>query len=304
MYSALSSLTGLRRRTLRKLALYPQLRIWLNALPATTFLAIFVLLPMALMVLVTFSRSSVDGIQFAFTLDNYRKLFSDETALRLLFKSIRISVTVTLLILILGYPLAYFIARQEDRYKYLLLFLVFIPYWISYVIRTYAWYPILGKQGALNQFLMLAGLIDQPLDYLLFNEYSVHLGLFSVFLPYAVVPIYLSLDRINPMLLEAAADLGARPGRSFWHIVLPLSLPGVLSGALMVFILTVGAYVTPQLLGGPSGIMIGNVIADQFGATFNWVWGGTLSLVLMIATLLAIWLVGRWVNLSQVFLGR
>lgn len=297
-------MTGLRRWTLRRLALYPQLRIWLNALPATTFLAIFVLLPMALMVLVTFSRSSVDGIQFSFTLDNYRKLFSDETALRLLFKSIRISVTVTLLILILGYPLAYFIARQGDRYKYLLLFLVFIPYWISYVIRTYAWYPILGKQGALNQFLMLAGLIDQPLDYLLFNEYSVHLGLFSVFLPYAVVPIYLSLDRINPMLLEAAADLGARPGRSFWHVVLPLSLPGVLSGALMVFILTVGSYVTPQLLGGPSGIMMGNVIADQFGATFNWVWGGTLSLVLMITTLLAIWLVGRWVNLSQVFLGR
>lgn len=295
---------GVRRRFLGWLSARPRLGIWLNLLPGLACLLIFVFIPLVLMAFVTFWRSSVDGMEAVWNLDNYRKIASDPIFSWLVLKSVRIAVTVTVTILLLGYPLAYVIARKTTRYKHLLLLLVFIPYWISYVIRTYAWYPILGKEGAVNYVLGALGLSARPLELFLFNEFSVHLGLVSVFMPFAVIPIYLSLERIGPTLLEAAADLGARPARSFLHVVLPLSLPGLLGGALMVFILTVGAYVTPQLLGGPSGIMLGNIIADQFGATFNWTWGGTLSLVLMVVTLVVIWLVSRRVRIGQVFLGE
>ncbi|MBI4587485.1 MAG: ABC transporter permease [Candidatus Rokubacteria bacterium] len=275
----------------------------MNLLPGVASLVVFVFAPLVLMVFVTFWRSSVDGMEPIWNLDNYRKVASDPMFAGLLLKSLRIAVTVTVVILMLAYPLAYIIARKTSRYKHLLLLLVFIPYWISYVIRTYAWYPILGKEGAINYVLGALRISAQPVELFLFNEFSVHVGLVSVFMPFAVVPIYLSLERISPTLLEAAADLGARPARSFLHVVLPLSLPGLLGGALMVFILTVGAYVTPQLLGGPSGIMLGNIIADQFGGTFNWTWGGTLSLMLMMVTLVVIWLVSRRVRVGQVFLG-
>jgi spermidine/putrescine transport system permease protein len=240
----------------------------------------------------------------AWNLDNYRKAFTDPVFGRLVVKSLRIAVVVTLAILVIGYPLAYVIARRATRAKHLLVLLVFIPYWISYVIRSYSWYPILGREGALNWALLQLGIVSTPLDLLLFNEFSVHLGLTSVFLPFAVVPIYLSLERIDQVYLEAAADLGARPVRAFIDVMLPLSLPGVLGGGLMVFILTIGAYVTPQLLGGPGGIMLGNIIADQFGATFNWTWGGTLALAMMMVTLAVIGLVSRRVRISQVFLGN
>ncbi len=292
-----------RRRLANALAARPLAGQWLALAPGIVFLVLFVVVPLAAMVVTTFWRSSVDGMVPTWNLDNYRKALSDPVFGRLLVKSLRIALAVTLVILVIGYPLAYVIARRAGRYQHLLVLLVFIPYWISYVIRSYAWYPILGREGALNYALTHLGLIHEPLDLFLFNEFSVHLGLTSVFLPFAVVPIYLSLERINTVYLEAAADLGASPRRTFAHVVLPLSLPGVLGGGLMVFILTIGAYVTPQLLGGPSGIMLGNIIADQFGATFNWTWGGTLAVAMMAVTLAVIWLIGRRVRISQIFLG-
>lgn len=294
----------MRRRLFHGLAARPALGKWLSLLPGLVCLIVFVLVPLGAMIVSSFWRSSVDGVEPVWNLDNYRRFLTDPMFARLLFKSLRIAVVVTLAILVLGYPLAYVIARKTPRYKHLLLLLVFIPYWISYVIRSYAWYPILGREGAINYVLTQTGFTSRPIDLFLFNEFSVHLGLVSVFMPFGVVPIYLSLERISGVLLDAAADLGARPLRSFAHVVLPLSLPGLLGGGLMVFILTVGAYVTPQLLGGPSGIMLGNIIADQFGATFNWTWGGTLSLMLMLVTLAVIWIVSRRVRLSQVFLGE
>lgn len=281
----------------------PGLGLALSLLPGMVCLGVFVVGPLVALVVATFWKSSIDGMVPVWSLDNYRHVLSDPIFARLLFKSLRIALVVTLVILVLGYPLAYVIARKTSRFKPLLLLLVFIPYWISYVIRSYAWYPILGREGALNYMLTGLGVADRPLDLFLFSEFSVHLGLVSVFMPFGVVPIYLSLERIPQTYLEAAADLGARPLRSFLHVLLPLSLPGLLGGGLMVFILTIGAYVTPQLLGGPGGIMLGNIIADQFGATFNWTWGGTLSLAMMLVTLGVIWLVSRRVRISRVFLG-
>ncbi len=301
---AVPTVTHLRRRLLRWFSGRPLLAIWLGLLPGVSILVVFVVAPFLVMVVSTFWKSSVDGMEVTWNLSNYRKLASDPVFFQLLVKSLRIAVTVTVAILVVGYPLAYLIARKARRYKYVLFLLVVIPYWISYVVRTYAWYPILGKQGLINYLLSSLGIVSQPVELFLFNEYSVHLGLVSVFLPFAVIPICLSLERIAATLLEAAADLGARPASTFIHVVLPLSLPGILAGALMVFILAVGAYVTPQLLGGPSGIMLGNIIADQFGVTFNWTWGGTLSLVLMLVSLIVMWLVGRWLRLEQIFLGE
>lgn len=292
----------MRRRLFRALTGHPRLAQWVGLVPAVVVLTVFVVAPLAAMVVSTFWKSSVDGMVPAWNLDNYRKVATDPVFGRLLLKSLRIAVTVTLAILLLGYPLAYVIARRAGPYKHLLVLLVFIPYWISYVIRSYSWYPILGREGAINYLLATLGF--GPVDVFLFNEFSVHVGLTSVFLPFAVIPIYLSLERIQQVHLEAAADLGARPLRTFLHVVLPLSLPGVLGGGLMVFILTIGAYVTPQLLGGPSGIMLGNIIADQFGATFNWTWGGTLALAMMAVTLAVIWLISRRVRIAQIFLGQ
>jgi spermidine/putrescine transport system permease protein len=294
----------MRRRLARALSVHPVLGRWLVLFPGVAGLGVFVAVPLLAMVLATFWTSSVDGVVPAWNLDNYRKVFSDAIFARLLLKSLRISIVVTVIILVAGYPLAYVIARKTSRFKHLLLLLVFIPYWISYVIRSYAWYPILGKEGAINYALTVAGFTGRPVDLFLFNEFSVHLGLVSVFMPFAVVPIYLSLERINQAYLEAAADLGARPARSFLHVVLPLSLPGLLGGGLMVFILTIGAYVTPQLLGGPSGIMMGNIIADQFGATFNWTWGGMLSVAMMAVTLAVIGVISRRVRITKIFLGQ
>lgn len=281
----------------------PGLGLALSLLPGMVCLGVFVVGPLVAMVVATFWTSSIDGMVAVWNLDNYRRVLSDPVFTVLLFKSLRIAVVVTLAILVLGYPLAYVIARKTSRFKPLLLLLVFIPYWISYVIRSYAWYPILGREGALNYLLTGLGVADRPLDLFLFSEFSVHLGLVSVFMPFGVVPIYLSLERIPQTYLEAAADLGARPLRSFLHVLLPLSLPGLLGGGLMVFILTIGAYVTPQLLGGPGGIMLGNIIADQFGATFNWTWGGTLSVAMMLVTLGVIWLASRRMRIAQIFLG-
>jgi spermidine/putrescine transport system permease protein len=293
-----------RRPVVRFLSARPGIGLALGLLPGVACLLVFVAGPLLALLVATFWTSSIDGMIAVWNLDNYRRLFSDPIFTRLLFKSLRIALVVTLAILVLGYPLAYVIARKATRFKALLLLLVFIPYWISYVIRSYAWYPILGREGAINYALTGLRLSDRPLDLFLFNEFSVHLGLVSVFLPFGVVPIYLSLERIPQAYLEAAADLGARPVRSFIHVLLPLSLPGLLGGGLMVFILTIGAYVTPQLLGGPGGIMLGNIIADQFGATFNWTWGGTLSLAMMLVTLGVIWLVSRQVQISQIFVGK
>ena len=294
----------MRRRLVRALSVHPSVGRWLILLPGVAGLGLFVAGPLLAMVLATFWTSSVDGMVPAWNLDNYRKVLSDPIFARLLFKSLRIAVAVTVIILVAGYPLAYVIARKSSRYKHLLLLLVFIPYWISYVIRSYAWYPILGKEGAINYALTVVGFTGRPVDLFLFNEFSVHLGLVSVFMPFAVVPICLSLERISQTYLEAAADLGARPARSFLYVVLPLSLPGLLGGGLMVFILTIGAYVTPQLLGGPSGIMMGNIIADQFGATFNWTWGGMLSVAMMAVTLAVIGLISRRLRITKIFLGQ
>jgi ABC-type spermidine/putrescine transport system permease subunit I len=271
------------------------------ALPGVLWLLTFLILPLALMLAMTFWRSTLGGIQLTWTLENYARLFVHLVYAQLLLKSIRIALTVTAVVLLVAYPLAYWIAWGSPQRKSLALLLILIPFWTSYLVRTFAWYPLLGNAGIINTVLLAMRVVSRPLEIFLFNEFTVHLGLLYVYMPYATIPIFLSLDRLDRVLLDAAADLGASPSQQFWRIIFPLSLPGVLGGAIMVFVLCIGAYVTPQLLGGPSGIMIGNVIAELFGAGMNWPMGATLSVLMMLATLSWIWLIGRRVRIRQVF---
>jgi len=262
----------------------------------------FLLGPLAVMAGMSFFRSTIFGMETTPSLANYTKLFTEPMYGRLLVKSLRMALLVTAVVLLISFPVAYWLAKVVRRWKLPLLMLIFIPYWVNYVIRTYAWMPLLGRTGVINYLLLQLGVIDHPIDALLFNEFSVQLVLVYVFLPFGIVPLYLSLERLDDNLLRASADLGAGPAATLRHVILPLAAPGLAGSTMTVFVLSVGSYVTPRLVGGPSGLMFGNVIADQFGASFNWSWGATLSIALTVATFALVGLVARKVPLKRVFL--
>ena len=274
----------------------------LAALPGIMWLLVFTLIPVLLMLLVSFWTSDVFGMRANWTLHNWDQLIRSSVYAELLLKTFRIALFTTFITLIVAYPMALFLARSSGMLKTSAIILLFLPFWIGYVVRTFAWLPILGRSGALNQVLIATGLVDSPVDAFLYNEGAVYLGLVYVYLLFMVLPIFLSLDRIDPALIEAATDLYARPNAVFQHVLLPLSLPGVMSGCVMVFLLALGAFVTPALLGGPSGIMFSNVIATQFLEDTNRPFGATLSLVMLVLVLAVLLLAGRKVGLQRVFL--
>jgi spermidine/putrescine transport system permease protein len=276
----------------------------LKAIPALAWVGLFLVIPLSALLVMTFWRAALSGPVPDFTLKSYMTLMERPVYVLLLLKSTRIAVTVTCFTILIAYPFAYWTINKSPQQKSMLMFLVLIPFWTSYLVRTYAWYPLLGNSGLLNNVLINVGIISHPLDIFLFNEGAVHMALLYVYLPYAIIPIALSLDRLDRSLLDAAGDLGAPPWKAFLRITLPLSLPGVLSGAIIVFILCFSAFVAPALLGGTSGIMIANVIPDQFGSAMNWPLGGTLSLMVMITTIGWIWLIGSRVGLRKIFVGR
>jgi spermidine/putrescine transport system permease protein len=277
------------------------LKILLFLLPALLLLAIYLVIPLGMLVVMSFYRSTMFGITPDFSWTNYAHFGRNPMFPGLLLKSIRMALTVTALSLIISYPFAYFLARLSGRYKTALLILVMVPFWTSYLIRTMAWLPILGIKGVVNHSLVSLHIVTRPVEVFLFNEFSVVLTLIHIYLPYMVVPIFLSLDRLDGRLLEAAGDLGANPLRAFWHVTLPLSMPGVVGGIVMVFIAGFGAYVTPKLLGGSSGIMFGNVLADQYSGTFNWPFGAVLALIMIGVVLLFLVVASRITRLDGVF---
>lgn len=280
------------------------LKMLLFLLPAVLLLAIYLVIPIGMLVVMSFYRSSMFGVVPDFSLASYAHFVSSPMFPGLLAKSVRMAVTVTVLSLLVSYPFAYFLARVPGRSKTALLILVMVPFWTSYLIRTMAWLPILGIKGVVNHSLLSLRLVTDPIEVFLFNEFSVTLTLVHIYLPYMVVPLFLSLDRLDGRLLEAAGDLGAGPWRAFRHVTLPLSLPGVVGGIVMVFIAAFGAYVTPKLLGGSSGIMFGNVLADQYSGTFNWPFGAVLALIMIGVVLLLLVLASRVTRLDAVFGAR
>lgn len=279
----------------------PGVPLWLSLTPGLVILSAFSVVPLLLVGLFTFWRSSLFGLEPAFTLDNYRRFLENPVYVRLLLKSLRTAVTVTLLSLLMAYPMAYFLARVLRRGRVIGIILLMVPFWTSYLVRTFGWLPILGRGGLVNRVLLGLGLVERPLDVFLYNEFAVHLGLLYVYLPFSTIPIFLSLDRLDRTLLDAAADLGAGPALTFWRVTVPLTLPGILGGGLMVFLLAFGAYVTPALLGGPSGILFGNLVAYQFGPTNNWAFGATLAFIMLGVVVAALLGSSRWIGLRGIF---
>ena len=276
----------------------------LPILPGGLWLLVFAVVPFFFLIVMSLWTATVFGIEPEWTLDSYRTVFADPVYVLIVLKTLRISLVSTLISLLVSYPLAMFLARVRGRAKAMFLFALFLPFWSSYLVRSFTWLPILGRNGLINHALISVGLISVPIDSLLFNEFAVYIGLVYVYTLFMTLPIYLSLDRLDPALGEAARDLGARPAQVFRRVTFPLSLPGVWSGCTMVFLLSVGAYVTPSLLGGASGIMVGNVIAGQFLESNNWPLGAALSVLVIVMVIAAVTLAGMRVGLRQLFLGQ
>jgi spermidine/putrescine transport system permease protein len=272
-------------------------------LPGAAWLVVFAVAPMILLGCMSFWTSTLFGLSTDFSLDNYHVLIASSVYATVMLQTLRVAVATTLIALAISYPMAWFLATLQGAAKSVALVFLFLPFWTSYVVRTFIWLPLLGRNGLINHLLMTTGVIAKPLDWLLYNEGSVYVGLVYVYLLFMTLPIYLSLDRLDRKLIEAAGDLGAGPIRTFQRVVLPLSAPGIMSGCIMVFLLACGAYVTPQLLGGTRGIMFGNIIAAQYLQTSNWALGAALSIVLILVVLLCLSVIGRRVHLTEVFLG-
>src|SRR5579863_6345023 len=251
-----------------------------GVIPAALWLVLFVALPGAIIVIASFWTSDVYGLHPVWTLYQWHRALTTPLYLLLLLKTLRVAVLATAISLIAAYPVALYLWRLREAAKRFALVAIFIPFWVGFVVRTFAWLPILGRNGLINQALLATGVIDSPLTSLLYNEAAVYVGLVSGYLLFMILPIYLSLEAIDPAILEAAADLSAGPWQTFRFVLLPLSLPGMLSGSAMVLLLDFGAYVTPALLGGPSGLMFSNAIAQQFTADNNWAFGCCLSLLM------------------------
>ncbi len=250
--------------------------------PAYLWLLLFGFLPLGLMLYFSFLNDVPFGErQIYFTFENYTRFFSRSFYSRLTLEALLMGFYTTLGCLVLGYPLAYALAKHvQGRWQTALFLLVIVPFWSNSLIRLYAWIVVLGRGGIINYTL---GWLGGPTDLSLLYTYpAVILGLVHAYLPYMVLTIYVALDRIDDRLLEAAASLGARAWRTFWRITLPLSLPGVLAGTVLVFIPAIGSFVEPRLLGGRAGTVLGTVIEDQFVQVFNWPLGAALSFILLL----------------------
>lgn len=250
--------------------------------PATLYVGFLVAAPLVILIAYSFWTQTYVTLDRTPTLQNYRDALADPLVRHLMLRSIWIAGAVTVVTVALAYPIAYFIAMKA-RKKTIWLLLITIPFWSSYLLRVFAWKLILGFNGVMNSALLGLGLIDEPLGFLLYNEFAVVLTLAHAWAPFAILPIYVSLQKIDPSLLEAATDLGNSPAQRFFRVTLPLTLPGIIAACLIIFIPTVGDYVTPALVGGSDGKMIANLIQVQFGAANNWPLGATLSLIAMLS---------------------
>ncbi len=260
-------------------------------IPPLLWITVFLLVPYAILFCYSFwSVSPAQTILHNWNLQNYLQLARNPIYLQVLFRSMRIAASVTVFALLLGYPLAYYLSFHAAKRKDLLYQLVIIPLWASYLVRGYAWKTILGSDGVLNGFLQYLHITHKPVEFFLYSPFAVIITLTHIYTPFTLLPIYASLEHIPRNLLEASHDLGSSPWSTFRRVILPLSLPGVLAGATFAFVLTLGDFLAPLLVGGPSGIMISNVVVSLFGAAYNWPLGAAISfcMMLLVVTLLFI----------------
>lgn len=271
----------------------PGLTGWLLLSPLLLWVALFVVAPTAIMLVYSFGRrGTLGGVVLDFTMDNYAAVL-DPTYLKIVLRSILYSGLTTILCLLMGYPVAYYIGRADARWRNLLLMMVMIPFWTSFLIRTYAWVTILKNEGLLNGLLLQWQLITQPFE-MLYSPGAVILGLVYTFLPFMILPIYTSVEKLDNALIEAAFDLGAGPVRAFSRVIVPMTSPGITAGILLVFIPALGLYAVNDILGGGKVDMIGNIIENQFkGNARNWPFGSALGIALLVAFGVAFWFTGR-----------
>jgi spermidine/putrescine transport system permease protein len=265
--------------------------IWVSSLvlvlPAVIWYSVFFLAPLTQMVFISFAvPGPYGGVEPGFILDSYQEL-GNPLYLNIFLVTLRMALIGTLGCLIVGYPLAYFLATRAGRYKTLLLLLIILPFWTSFLIRTYAWETILDPQGALSQALQEAGLIHGPLA-ILYSQVAIFIGILYNYLPLMVFPLYVALERLDKRLVEASKDLGAGRFATFRRVTLPLTLPGVITGCLLVFIPLTGEYLIPTILGGSKNIFMGNLIANQFLEARDWPFGATLGVAVIVLLLLLV----------------
>ena len=258
----------------------PALRRAALMAPGLGWLTLFLLVPCLIVLVYSFfERGVYGGIDYLFTFENYSRAF-DPLYRRILVNSAWLAALATLISAVIGYPAAYAIVKAPQRRQAALLVLVMLPFWSNYLIRTYAWMVLLNREGLINRALHGAGITSEPLP-LLYNDFAIVLGLVYGYLPFMVLAIYASLSKLDPALIEQSRDLGASAAATFIRVTLPLTLPGLAAGAIFVFVLSIGNFITPDLLGGGRSIMVGNLIYDQFLSARDWPFGAALAFVLI-----------------------
>lgn len=266
--------------------------------PSMVWLAVFFVIPMLIVVAVSFaSRTAYGQIVFGWTFQNYAR-FLDPLYISIFGRTIFIAVVTTVCTILMGYPLAYCISWLPRHLRQKGLILCMIPFWINFLIRSYAWVIILRSQGVLNTILMKLEVISQPIQFL-YNEGAVMLGMVYALLPFMILPVYVSIEQLDRRLLEAAADLGASPMTAFRKITLPLTMPGIAAGTVLVFISSLGMFVVPDVMGGAKAALVGNVIQNQFLSARDWPFGSALSIVLALLSLILIFLYYRAIRAQK-----
>jgi spermidine/putrescine transport system permease protein len=262
---------------------------YLLFLPLVLWMVLFLLMPYVRIFIQSFYTTDDFGIlQPGFSLESYQRFFTKELYYRTLLKTFGLSLVVTAVALLLSIPLAYYIAFKATRNKTLLYTLIILPLWVSYIVRAYAWKIILGSEGLLNSFLMAVGIIDSPISVLLYSDLAVVIGMVHIYTPFVLMPIYTAFEQMPRVLVEASKDLGANRFVTFFKVVLPLSLPGIIAGGTFAFVLSLGDFLAPMLLGGSDTLFISNIFQNMFGTSNDKPLGSAIGIVLLVVVLIVL----------------
>ncbi|HEB29423.1 MAG TPA: ABC transporter permease [Spirochaetes bacterium] len=279
-------------------------RSYFKGIPIVVWLLFLVVVPLIFTFIMSFYSSEGLMIKKTLTLENYKLFFTDPIYSRILFKSLRLALSVSIISIAMAYPLAYMVSFKMIRGRNLLFMMCIIPLWVSYLVRIIAWRSILGNRGVINSILMAIRVTKEPFEFFLYNKFAVAITLTYICIPFVFIPVYTALEKIPKNIINAANDLGANEFQSFLNVVLPLSLPGLITGFIFSFIIALGDYIIPLQLGGTQGIMYGNLIWSQFGVAFNWPFGASLGFILFVISVSILGLTAKFGATEGGFLGE
>lgn len=289
-----------KKSVVERLSANPKLMLGIQIGPILFWIICFLLVPLMIILFYSFCQRGFGGtIEHTFSLNNYVHFITTPIYRKVLIKSVVIALEVTVGALIVAYIPAYYIATVKMKNRLFLLLLLIVPFWTSLLIRNYSWILILGREGIINVYLMRWGIISEPIG-MLYTEFAVVVGLVHWVLPFMVFPIFTTVDNIDFNLVDAAKNLGANSLQAFWRVTLPLSMPGIAAGCLLTFILTVGSFVTPSLLGGPEDLMITMIISQRFLTLFDWPFGSAASIVYLIIMIAFVFIYDRYIGLKRI----